>query len=288
MRPWAKTALIILTLVPATLLSQFLPARRSDNYDPSTRDGRFDLRVRAGGAVDFLIRGDRIRYKVRRGAAPIDEGSEYRKELPVGEQLIGLKLEQRDGRTPIRIVEEPSARNQWSLVLRIEDSRGGTDRYHARITWEDSAPPPGSRSAAPASPRAGGARRAAGRVFGLPTGSFEPFRSDNYRPNSRAGRFDLRARVDGDAEFLIRHNTVSYRVLEGGEPANEGCEYNAELPLGEVIGLKLEQRDGRNPIQIVEQPSRRNNWTLILRITDGQPGSGRYHARITWRDSRPY
>jgi len=131
--------LLIGVLLPSAILGQTLPARRSANYDPSQRDGRFDLRVRVDGSVDFFIRAGEIRYQVRSGAPPRDEGSEYRKELPRGETL-NLRLEQRDGRNPIRIVEEPSRRNNYTLVVSIDDPQGGADRYHGRITWDDNRP----------------------------------------------------------------------------------------------------------------------------------------------------
>lgn len=131
--------LLIGLLLPSVSLGQTLPAKRSSNYDPSRRDGRFDLRVRVDGSVDFFIRAGEIRYQVRSGAPPRDEGSEYRQELPLGEPL-NLQLEQRDGRNTIRIAEEPSPRNNYTLIVSIDDPEGGADRYHARITWDDHRP----------------------------------------------------------------------------------------------------------------------------------------------------
>ncbi len=131
--------LLIAVLLPSAVLGQTLPARRSANYDPGSRDGRFDLRVRVDGSVVFFIRGGEIRYQVRNGAPPRDEGSEYRKEIPHGEP-VNLQLEQRDGRNPIRIVEEPSRRNNYTLIVSIDDPQGGSNRYHARITWDDDRP----------------------------------------------------------------------------------------------------------------------------------------------------
>ncbi len=36
----------------------------------------------------------------------------------------------------MQIVETPSPRNGWALVLAVHDHKGGDDRYHARITWK--------------------------------------------------------------------------------------------------------------------------------------------------------
>jgi hypothetical protein len=139
MRTMKLCLLLMSLLLPSAGLGQALPAKRSTNYDPSRRDGRFDLRVRVDGSVDFFIRTGEIRYQVRSGAPPRDEGSEYRQELPRGE-TVNLQLEQRDGRNPIRIVEKPSRRNNYTLIISIDDSQSGGDRYHARITWDDYRP----------------------------------------------------------------------------------------------------------------------------------------------------
>ena len=110
-------------------------AFRSDNYDPYSRDGRFDLRAVVDGEAVFFIRDGRIEVRALSGRMPFDAGSEYRKEIPRGE-MYGLRLEQRDGRGEMWIVEEPSRRNGYALVVRVSDPKGGDDRYHARITWE--------------------------------------------------------------------------------------------------------------------------------------------------------
>lgn len=107
----------------------------SDNFDPRRPDGRFDLRAYVDGAAEFAIRGDQVTWRAARGGAPRDAGCELRKPIPRGE-LYGLKLDQRDGRSRIEIVDTPSPRNDWALVLRVVDHKGGDDRYHARITWE--------------------------------------------------------------------------------------------------------------------------------------------------------
>lgn len=110
-------------------------ARPSDNYEPYRPDGRFDLRAIVDGAAEFAIRGDEVTWRAFNGGAPRNAGCEFRKEVPRAE-LYGLRLDQRDGRARIQIVETPSARNGWALVLAVHDHKGGADRYHARITWE--------------------------------------------------------------------------------------------------------------------------------------------------------
>lgn len=106
--------------------------------------------------------------------------------------------------------------------------------------------------------------------------------SDNYDPRRPDGRFDLRAYVDGDTEFAIRGNEVTWRAFQGGAPRDAGCEFRKEIPRAEMYGVRLDQRDGRSRMQIVETPSPRNGWALVLRVSDPKGGDDRYHARITW------
>ena len=114
------------------------------------------------------------------------------------------------------------------------------------------------------------------------SGAWRAFASDNYEPRRPDGRFDLRAIVDGDAEFAIRGNEIMWRAFNGDVPHDDGSEYRKEIPRAELYGLRLEQRDGRERIQVVEEPSPRNGWALVLRIQDHKGGADRYHARVTW------
>ena len=112
--------------------------------------------------------------------------------------------------------------------------------------------------------------------------------SDNYRPNRNDGRFDLRVRVNGPTECRIQWDTVECRLRgQGDQPQDAGSEMNTEVPRAQVNGLNLEQRDGRSRMTIIEQPSRRNNWAIIVRIEDNfrRGDNGRHHARITWNGS---
>ncbi|MBI1352923.1 MAG: hypothetical protein GC160_01155 [Acidobacteria bacterium] len=128
------------------------------------------------------------------------------------------------------------------------------------------------------------ATAAYGRGGGSQQGGWRAVRSDNYDPYSQDGRFDLRARVDGEAVFFLQDGRVSYRSLSGRPPRDAGSEYRKEIPRGRMLGLRLEQRDGRGRMWIEEEPSARNNWTMVVRVSDPKGGEDRYHARITWQD----
>ena len=101
------------------------------------------------------------------------------------------------------------------------------------------------------------------------------------------GRFDLRVRVNGETTCEIRGLMVSCFSRDGMEPRDAGCEATRPIPEGRMVGLRTDQRDGRSRMTVVEEPSRRNNFALVVRIDDRRKGDdGRHHLRITWEDER--
>jgi hypothetical protein len=103
--------------------------------------------------------------------------------------------------------------------------------------------------------------------------------------SGRGGRFDLRVRVNGRAVFAIERRSVRVLSFDGMRPRDAGCEYSVEVPNLMLEGLRLEQRDGRSPMRILEEPSRRNGFAIIVEVDDRRRGDdGRHHARITWED----
>lgn len=133
--PWLSAGLVCAAL---PLTAQIWRAKQSDNYRPNRNDGRFDLRVRVNGPTECRIQWDSVECRLRgQGDRPRDAGSEMNTEVPRG-TLNGVRLEQRDGRSRMTIAEEPSRRNGWAIVVRIDDSfrRGDDGRHHARITWD--------------------------------------------------------------------------------------------------------------------------------------------------------
>lgn len=145
---------LVLFLAAATAGAQEISVRAAQDAGMANR---IDLRVLVDAEVDFLIQGARIRYDAKGSKAPTNVGSEYAASMPLG-PVENLRVRKLDGRGDVVLAEEPSARNNWTLTVRIYDRKGGEDRYHARITWDDVAAPtapvaPGrSRGRKPAPP----------------------------------------------------------------------------------------------------------------------------------------
>lgn len=97
------------------------------------------------------------------------------------------------------------------------------------------------------------------------------------------GQCDIRLQVDNEVEVSVRRDTVFIRTISGRDPRDDGSECNAPLPDREVPGFNFEVIDRRNEIRMLAEPSRRNDFTTIVRIRDSDGGEGRYHFRISWQ-----
>ncbi|MCC7052085.1 MAG: hypothetical protein IT355_02380 [Gemmatimonadaceae bacterium] len=122
--------------------------RRDDRYD-GRRDDRRDDRDRRGGAfgsgvlrwsgavddvaeirisgrdVSFVTRSGRPLYNVRYSVSGAG--------LPAAP--LPLDLRRFAGRGNVTITEYPRAWNNWTAVIRIDDSRGGADGYEFDLRW---------------------------------------------------------------------------------------------------------------------------------------------------------
>jgi hypothetical protein len=100
------------------------------------------------------------------------------------------------------------------------------------------------------------------------------------------GQCDIRLQVDNEVEVAVRRDTVNIRTLSGQDARNDGSECNFPLPDRELRGFNFQSVESRNEMRLVEPPSPRNDFAVIVRIRDSAAGSGRYHFRLNW-DAAP-
>ena len=127
--------------------------RRDDRYDDrrdrrdDRYDGRYDGRdgrafsngaLRWSGAVDDVaeirIRGRRVDFFSRSGA-PLYNVRYAVTGGGLPEASMPLDLRRFSGRGNVYIAEYPRAFNNWTAVIRIDDSRGGADGYVFDLRW---------------------------------------------------------------------------------------------------------------------------------------------------------
>jgi len=96
--------------------------------------GAVEFRLWVDGTVEVRIQGDRIGYSAVTGAPYRDEEHRFSSPLPAAE--VRLRARVREGRGKVRLVEGPSARNSYTTLLRIDDSKRAGDVYHVLLEWQ--------------------------------------------------------------------------------------------------------------------------------------------------------
>jgi hypothetical protein len=104
------------------------------------------------------------------------------------------------------------------------------------------------------------------------------------------GQCDIRLQVDNEVEVAVRGDGVFIRTVAGRDAHDDGnSECNMPLPDRPIADFNFEVKDSRGEIRLLAEPSRRNNWAVVVAIRDSSGGQGRYHFRLTWdmRDPGP-
>jgi len=110
-------------------------------------------------------------------------------------------------------------------------------------------------------------------------------RDDDRRWNDSDGRTSGRLRwrgtVDEESQLLVRHSDVEARALSGLPPSGITFNFTSPLPR-RAVDVRLEMKKGRGEVQIVQQPSRSNDFTVVVEIRDGKGGASEYEFELSW------
>jgi hypothetical protein len=110
-------------------------------------------------------------------------------------------------------------------------------------------------------------------------------RDDDRRWNESDGRTSGRLRwrgtVDGEAQLLVRRSEVESRTLSGLPPSGIMFNFTSPLPRRSV-DVRLEKKKGRGNVEIVQQPSRSNDFTVVVQIRDEKGGASEYEFELSW------
>ncbi len=241
------------------------------------REQVFDWSGRVDREVQLTMRGNDL------SARSIGSVSQTRSRVmrPLPRMDGQLVLQVMNGRGTVEVVEQPSARNGFTAVVRVQDPRSGADYYHITGYWQSMGRPSMDRGADRGADR--GVDRGADRG-----GYREGDRGRGMgRENGRMGMNDQSllhwsGNVDGELEIQIRNGRVTYRRLSGAQPT--GVRVNEGRGANRNVGIvNVAQSQGRGTVRVVQQPSNRNGWTTIVRVNDPQGGYGYYDFDLFWR-----
>jgi hypothetical protein len=237
------------------------------------------------GSVDrevlITMRGQQV-WAEGTGSLDDDRGrTRVYTSLPREEGWVTAQLV--DGRGQVDVLQQPSARHNYTTIIRLRDPSSGEDRYDVRAYWRYAAD------------RADGAGQATGRIGGPGRigdydddpwydgrGDRRDDRPGNGRGNGRGNdRFERTAlrwmgNVDGTLEIRIQGDRIRYRELSGREVRGVRTDFaRFGLPRRDVF-LRVDELQGRGTVRVVQQPSARNGYTAVIQIRDPQSGYGRY------------
>lgn len=119
--------------IGAVAADETVTVRHARNWQPGASEGRCDIRVRVDGEADFGLRGESLIIRTLNGEPASDAGSECSTPLP--RNVEDFRFKGIDGRGDVRLLEEPSAGNRWMAVVRVRDSKAGSEEYHFRLEW---------------------------------------------------------------------------------------------------------------------------------------------------------
>lgn len=232
--------------------------RRRDRDRDSERLRRRDEERRLftwRGVVDddmrVYIRAANIQSRVISGnATRRDPRVDRDRPLPRREGTLRVQLV--DGRGHVQVIQQPNARNNYTAIVRVKDAQRGADNYRF-VAYFD----PVDRY-----DRDGGW----------------------YGSEARSGDRVLRwtGSVDRDVRITMRGTNAGYSVASGAQPRSVNSRVVRTLPRRDGF-LEVSLRQGRGVVQVIQQPTRYNNWTAIVRVLDSQGSYGYYDFDLIWR-----
>jgi redox-regulated HSP33 family molecular chaperone len=166
-----------------------------------------------------------------------------------------LRVQLLEGRGRVQVIQQPSARNNYTAIVRVKDAQRGADTYRFATyfdpeddyrnddRWEDR-----------------------GDVWGEGTSGQRVMR--------------WRGTVDGDVRISMRGSSVGYVVASGDQP--RGVNSSGALPRREGL-LSVSLHQGRGTVSVIQHPSSYNNYTAVVRVSDPQGSSGYYDFDLVWR-----
>jgi hypothetical protein len=108
-----------------------------------------------------------------------------------------------------------------------------------------------------------------------------PLPPDTGGGGGRSGRMTWKGRVDDDVRITIRGGSADVETI-GGTPYYDGQpNFTASLP-SRRVNVRLVNKRGRGEIYIEQQPSRENDFAVVVRIKDPKGGASDYEFELAW------
>ena len=93
---------------------------------------------------------------------------------------------------------------------------------------------------------------------------------------------DWSGTVDNTATVYVQGAKAWVDNVTGKPVQNTVADFQGVVPSSDGATVDLTRESGRGDIEIVEQPTKSNNYTAAVRIMDPEPGSDQYKFELTW------
>jgi hypothetical protein len=280
----ALLAAASLVTVAAPARAQYSPARDPDRVAPAARQ-LFEWEGRVDREIQLVVRDGRL--AVRRVGSNESSGGSSRVVNALPRRDGYLRVERVDGRGRVEVLEQPSARNDYTAVVRLADPSSGAGYYRVVAYWE---PAGGVYGRDGTYDRNGNGRYEPGDHRGNSGRVYGPYdrrdRDDDDRDYRRRGSGNGALRwsgeVDRAVQIRLRDGQALVTSVSGRSPRNVSSSVRGgQLP--EYARITLRVREGRGAVTVVEQPSAANGYTAVIRVSDPASGYGRYDFDVAWR-----
>ena len=207
--------------------------------------------------------------------------------LPQRDGRVTVRVQ--DGRGDVDVIQQPTARNDYTTIVRVVDRSSGADDYRLTAYWMPDEYGNGTWNDRDGYPNRGGRDRddRDDRNNGRGNGGYGNGGYGNGNGNGNYDRDVLRwtGDVDDALEIRIQGNHIDYRTLSGKSVRNVRANLlNGGLPRSDVQ-IYVTDQNGRGSVSVAQQPSAWNNFTAVIRVNDPRSGYGAYSFDVGFRSN---
>lgn len=120
------------------------------------------------------------------------------------------------------------------------------------------------------------------RELGRNTGGGNNGDNGNNSGDGVTGRTFWRGMVDDVVQLEIRGRNIEVRTVSGRSYNNGTFSFTSPLPARKV-SVAVDKKKGRGNVEVIQQPSRDNDFTAVIEISDRDGGAKEYQLEIYWQ-----